>query len=89
MIERLFEAIVGATLNRLDGDLYYWREGNDEVDFVLKYGRKIIAIEVKSGRRKSQKGLSKFCARFPGATPYFITRENYLELERKGLEFFK
>jgi predicted AAA+ superfamily ATPase len=31
-------------------DLYYWREGNYEVDFVLQKGNKTIGIEVKSGR---------------------------------------
>lgn len=33
-----------------DCNLYYWRDRNHEVDFVVRWGRKTIAIEVKSGR---------------------------------------
>ena len=31
-------------------ELFYWRDRNREVDFVLKKGRRLVAIEVKSGR---------------------------------------
>lgn len=31
-------------------ELFYWRDRNREVDFVVRAGRKLIAIEVKSGR---------------------------------------
>jgi len=30
--------------------VFYWRERNREVDFVIKVGRKLTAIEVKSSR---------------------------------------
>ena len=46
---RLFDTAVGAALARTDGELYYWRNGPDEVDFVLESDR-LYAIEVKSGR---------------------------------------
>ena len=49
------ELTVGVQLVRTDESLYYWREGNDEVDFVLKKGRKLYAIEVKSGRKNNRK----------------------------------
>ena len=39
-------------------NLYYWREGNHEVDFVLQKGNKTIGIEVKSGRNK-QTGIGE------------------------------
>jgi predicted AAA+ superfamily ATPase len=39
--------------------LYYWRNGNDEVDFILEYKNKTIAIEVKSGNRLKFSGLEK------------------------------
>ena len=29
---------------------FYWRESNDEVDFVVRKGRQVIGLEVKSGR---------------------------------------
>lgn len=30
--------------------LHYWRERNHEVDFVVQASRRLVAIEVKSGR---------------------------------------
>ena len=54
---RLTESAVGATLfNGLQGmpaELCYWSSGNREVDFVLRRSDVVVAIEVKSGRRKS------------------------------------
>ncbi|MBX9905156.1 MAG: ATP-binding protein [Burkholderiales bacterium] len=51
---RLVESAVGAHLaNAAAGGvckLYYWRDKNQEVDFVVEAGRRLIAIEVKSGR---------------------------------------
>ena len=40
--------------------LYYWRENDEEVDFVIVRGEHLVAIEVKSGRRQSNTGLSTF-----------------------------
>ncbi len=40
--------------------VYYWRDSKDEVDFVLIRNRKKVAIEVKTGRRSMNAGLSKF-----------------------------
>jgi uncharacterized protein len=51
---RLTESAVGAHLANAAArgicELFYWREGNREVDFVLRAGRVVVAIEVKSGR---------------------------------------
>ena len=51
---RLVESAVGAHLANaaMTGTcaLYYWRERNREVDFIVKAGRALTAIEVKSGR---------------------------------------
>lgn len=51
---RLVESAVGAHLANaaMQGDcvVHYWRERNHEVDFVVKAGRTLSAIEVKSGR---------------------------------------
>jgi predicted AAA+ superfamily ATPase len=86
---RVFELIVGAQLVRTDESLYYWREGNDEVDFVLKKGKNIYAIEVKSGRKKSEKGLLKFKAKFPEAKLAMITLDNYKKFEKNPMEFLE
>jgi len=74
---RIFETAVGAQLHQLAGNLYYWREKNLEVDFVYKYRGMVYAIEVKSGRRKSSKGLDAFMERFPSAKPVIITPDNF------------
>lgn len=51
---RLVESAVGAHLAnaamRGDCTLHYWRERNHEVDFIVQAGRRLTAIEVKSGR---------------------------------------
>jgi predicted AAA+ superfamily ATPase len=47
--------------------LYYWREGVDEVDFVLVRGDRVLALEVKSGRPRPARGLDAFRRRFPGS----------------------
>ncbi len=62
---RLSESAVGAHLANAAArgvcELFYWREGNDEVDFVLRSGREIVAIEVKSGRvPRAHSGLEAF-----------------------------
>lgn len=72
-----FEVVIGSLLNRLPGQLYYWRERNFEVDFIYQYGKKIFAIEVKSGRKKTSPGLMKFCEKFKTAIPKIITQDNY------------
>ena len=66
---RLVESAVGAHLANAaaggDCELFYWREGNREVDFVMRKGRAVTAIEVKSGRtRDSLPGMSAFAAAF-------------------------
>lgn len=40
--------------------IYYWREGNYEVDFVLEYRGKVIGIEVKSGQTQKASGMQVF-----------------------------
>ncbi|HLF67317.1 MAG TPA: DUF4143 domain-containing protein, partial [Gammaproteobacteria bacterium] len=41
-----------ALANKLE--LFYWREGHKEVDFILRKRDRVIAIEVKSGRKKKE-----------------------------------
>lgn len=73
---RLVESAVGAyLLNRAVAErfeLRWWRDGNKEVDFVLRQGNNLTAIEVKSGRAKQLDGLSSFIARFPHARPLVV-----------------
>lgn len=85
----VFEALVGASLNRTGYNLYYWREGNDEVDFILEKGKNVYAIEVKSGRNKRANGLIKFQKEYPKAKNVIITMENYFEFEKNPMEFLE
>jgi predicted AAA+ superfamily ATPase len=66
---RLVESAIGAHLANAaaagDCEVYYWRERSREVDFVVKAGRKVIAIEVKSGqRREALPGMDAFVSAF-------------------------
>ncbi|MCC7067763.1 MAG: ATP-binding protein [Burkholderiales bacterium] len=66
---RLVESAVGAHLANaaLRGEcaLHYWRERNHEVDFVVQTGRRLTAIEVKSGRApQAHAGTAAFVAAF-------------------------
>jgi predicted AAA+ superfamily ATPase len=45
-------------------NIYYWREGNDEVDFVVEYKKKIIALEVKTSKVGSLTGMNAFSKNF-------------------------
>lgn len=53
---RLVESAIGAHLINITQDtnikIFYWRERNREVDFILTKGKDIVAIEVKSGKKK-------------------------------------
>lgn len=68
----LVESAVGARLlalrSELSFDVQWWREGNNEVDFVLAGEGRLAAIEVKSGRTKSQGGMVAFLREYPDAT---------------------
>lgn len=65
---RWVESAVGCHLleraEALECQLYYWRENNEEVDFVLVRGETVVAIEVKSGNRQTNSGTSVFREKF-------------------------
>jgi len=66
---RLVETAVGAHLvNTSRGtktEVFYWREGHREVDFVLRAGERTTSIEVKSGlNRDGLPGMEAFSKRF-------------------------
>ncbi len=66
---RLTESAVGAHLLNASVagacELFYWRERNREVDFVLRRGKRLVAIEVKSGRAATAlPGMESFAKSF-------------------------
>jgi len=66
---RIVESAIGAHIaNGIKGkdmELFYWAHRNCEVDFVLAKGSSIIAIEVKSGKKKANlPGIEMFSKEF-------------------------
>ena len=65
----LTESAVGAHMvNDAKGkgiNIYYWLNRNREVDFVLEFGKTVVAIEVKSSKKEyALKGMEEFCKAF-------------------------
>jgi predicted AAA+ superfamily ATPase len=90
----LVESAVGATLlarGKEEGfSVYWWRDRDKEVDFVIESGNStgkssaFTAIEVKSGRVKHTGGSMDFLKRYPNAFSLTIgdeycSLENFLE----------
>jgi predicted AAA+ superfamily ATPase len=91
---RLVESSVGAhLLNHAVSErynLYYWREGNHEVDFILEKGDITIGLEVKSGASADNEGMGIFNEKFhpdkmllvgTGGIPY----EDFLKINPKDI----
>ena len=71
-------------------DVYYWRERNDEVDFILHKKGSLIAIEVKSNAEKRTDGLEKFKKMFNPKSAFIvgdggIGLEDFLSMELRKL----
>lgn len=86
----IFESGIGAHLvgqafvHRLE--VYYWRERNDEVDFVLRKKGRIVAIEIKSNAEKKTQGLEKFREMFKPHTAFIVgsggmSAEDFLSID--------
>lgn len=73
---RLVENAVGAhLLGRLEDPIYevtYWRERNQEVDYVVRAGTRVWGLEVKSGRPARLPGLEAFLRSHRKAVPLVI-----------------
>lgn len=72
----VFESGIGAYLvsqgfiHRFE--VFYWRERNDEVDFILRKNGVIVAIEIKSNAEKRTDGLDKFRELFNPQTAFIV-----------------
>ncbi|OYU96865.1 MAG: AAA family ATPase [Bacteroidetes bacterium B1(2017)] len=74
---RVVESAVGTHLltYRAEGiEIFYYREGADEVDYILTYKGKFIALEIKTAKQQT-KGLSKFISKFSPHRNYLISPE--------------
>ena len=54
-------------------ELFYWRERNREVDFVVRAGKRLLGVEVKSSRRHDAlPGMTAFVQAHPAARPLLV-----------------
>ena len=90
----IFESGVGAYIvsqafvNRIE--VFYWRERNDEVDFVLRRKGSVVAIEVKSNAAKHTAGLDAFKRMYKPHTALIvgdggISAEEFLSMDIRKL----
>ena len=93
---RIFESGIGAYLvsqafvHRFE--VFYWRERDDEVDFVLRKKGSVVAIEVKSNAEKRTDGLDKFRKLFNPQSAFIvgdggISAEDFLSMDLRKLFF--
>lgn len=91
---RIFESSIGAYLvsqafvHRFE--VFYWRERNEEVDFILRKKGSVIAIEVKSNAEKRTEGLDKFRQLFKPQSAFIvgdggISAEDFLSMDIRKL----
>lgn len=91
---RWVESAVGAHLlqhvRKTNAEVFYWREGDDEVDFVMRHRNRVVAIEVKSGARQSRSGLDAFAKKHHPDRMILIGKDgipwqSFLEMDPSGL----
>ena len=91
---RIIESCIGAYLvsqsfvHRFE--VFYWRERDDEVDFILRKKGSVIAIEVKSNAEKKTAGLEKFKQLFQPKKAFIvgdggISIEDFLSMDIRKL----
>ena len=91
---RIFESGIGAYLvsqafvHRFE--VFYWRERDDEVDFVLCKKNSVVAIEVKSNAEKRTDGLDRFRKLFNPQAAFIvgdggISAEDFLSMDVRKL----
>ncbi len=75
----IYESAIGAWLvsqafvHRFE--VFYWRDHNNEVDFILRKKGIVVAIEVKSNAEKITKGLTSFKEQFNPRAAFIVGKE--------------
>jgi predicted AAA+ superfamily ATPase len=78
---RRVESAVGVHLLSYAGsdlEISYWNEGHAEVDYIIRWGNQLLALEVKS-RHDKITGLKNFSAKYPNA--------QLLQLDDRGISW--
>lgn len=93
---RIFESNIGAYLVSQSFihhfDVFYWRERDFEVDYILRKNNTLIAIEVKSNAEKRTEGLEKFRQLFNPKSAFIIgdggiSAEDFFTMDIRKLFF--
>lgn len=71
-------------------EVFYWRDGNDEVDFVVRKNQSVLAIEVKSNREADTAGLRRFTEMYAPTRAFIvgdagIPTEQFLSTDLRSL----
>jgi len=91
---RMVESAVGAHLINLsytqNYSVRYWRNGNDEIDFVLEKKDNAIGLEIKSGTNLKNTGANAFVKQFGAVKVYLVGSEGmpwkeFLRLDPESL----
>jgi len=70
---RLFEASLIAHFSNSGFPLYYWSEGQAEIDVVVIVNNNPLALEIKSSRKRVSSGLKAFRQKFPNIKALLLT----------------
>lgn len=81
-VESAIGAHLQATAKSKNVDILYWNVGCKEVDYVLRKGFELAAIEVKSGSVEDISGIKEFLKKYPRTRTYLVggpgmTYENF------------
>ena len=90
----IFESAIGAYIvsqsfvHRFE--VFYWREKQYEVDFVLRKNGVLVAIEIKSNNEKNAKGLDQFKQLFNPKSAFIVgdggvSVEDFLTMDLRKL----
>ena len=90
----IFESAIGAYIvsqsfvHRFE--VFYWREKQYEVDFVLRKNGVLVAIEIKSNNEKNTKGLNQFKQLFNPKSAFIVgdggvSVEDFLTMDLRKL----
>jgi predicted AAA+ superfamily ATPase len=81
---RLVESTVGAHLVNTAGpgvEVLWWRDRQDEVDFILRKGSRVVPVEVKSSRPRGAANVLERFSRMFGAQPGIVVGPGGVDLE--------
>jgi predicted AAA+ superfamily ATPase len=80
----LVESTVGAHLVNTAGpgvEVLWWRDRQDEVDFILRKGTRVVPIEVKSNRPGGTANALERFSRMFGTQPGIVVGPGGVDLE--------